>query len=364
MTGLSWGNIGRWLAGLALAAALGPPALAADDRRLVLVTLDGLDWTEVFRGADPARAADRAFVHEPQDVQARFVAPPDRTMALTPFLTGVVGRQGVLLGDRDKGSCFAVSNEMWFSYPGYNEILTGRPDPKIRSNEHGPNANVTVLEWLNRQPGFAGQVRAVASWDRFEDIVNEARSGVPVNDGWDDLPARTPAEAKVAELARWSPRLWSTVRVDAVTHGYALDALRHDKPRVLFVSYGETDDFAHEGRYDMTLDAARRTDGFLAELWAALQADPAYRGKTTLIVTTDHGRGKGGAEAWKHHGKAAHAGSDATWFAAMGPDVLPGARPPRDCAHADQVAATALRALGLDWRAFDPQAGAPLEIFR
>ncbi|MFN3584236.1 alkaline phosphatase family protein [Phenylobacterium sp.] len=360
---MRWRSVVKWAAGLALAAMAVMPAQAADDRRVVLVTLDGLDWTDVFRGADPARAADRAFVHEPEDVQKRFLAPADRTMALMPFLNGVVAKEGVLLGDRDHGSCFAVSNEMWFSYPGYNEILTGKPDPKVRSNEHGPNANVTVLEWLNRQPGFKGQVRAVASWDHFRDIVNAARSGVPVNDGWDDLPARTPAEAKLAEFAREVPRLWATVRLDAITHGYALETLRRDKPRVLFVSYGETDDFAHEGRYDLTLDAAHRTDAFLAELWKTLQADPAYRGKTTLIVTTDHGRGKGKPDAWKSHGKPIHEGSDATWLAAIGPDVKAGAKP-EGCAYSAQVAATALTALGLDWKAFDPAAGQPLPILK
>ncbi|MCR5873433.1 alkaline phosphatase family protein [Phenylobacterium sp. J426] len=343
------------------AVALGSTARAADDRRLVLVTLDGLPWQEVFHGADRERAANRDFVHEIDDVRRRFVTPADRAAALMPFLNGVVARDGVLIGDRDHGSCAKVSNEMWFSYPGYNEILTGKPDPRIRSNEHGPNANVSFLEWVNRRPGFRGKVRALGSWDHFEDIINAGRSGVPVNDGWDDLPARTPAEARLADFARWSPRLWPTVRLDAITHGYALETLKRDKPRVLFVSYGETDDFAHEGRYDMMLDAAQRTDGYIAELWRTLQADPAYRGKTTLIVTTDHGRGEGAPDAWKHHGKPLHKGSDAIWIGAIGRGVAAGAKP-EGCVSQSQIAATALTVLGEDWTAFDPQAGQPLPI--
>jgi len=351
-------GIRRAVAGL-LAAVIGLSSAQAApaDRRLVLVTLDGLNWTEVFRGADPERAADRAFVTELGAVRTQFVEPQDRARALMPFLHGVVAKEGVLLGDRDHGSCVAVANDQWFSYPGYNEILTGKPDPAIRSNAHGPNRNVTILEWLNRQSGFKGKVQAVASWTTFRDILSPARSGVPVNAGWDSGPA-----SPLAKLEAEVPRLWPEVRFDAFTHAYALEALRRRKPRVLYVAYGETDDFAHDGRYDQMLWAARRSDAFLAELWTTLQADPVYAGKTTLIVTTDHGRGVGNREAWRHHGKPVFPQSDATWIAAIGPDVVAGRRPPADCASSNQVAATALSALGLDWRAFDPAAGPPLNI--
>ncbi|MEW5688046.1 MAG: alkaline phosphatase family protein [Pseudomonadota bacterium] len=347
---------------IGLLALLAPASAGAADRRLVLVTLDGLDWTDVFRGADPARAADKAFVHETALVKP-FVEAPDRPRALMPFLHDVVARQGVLLGDREHGGCMAVANDQWFSYPGYNEILTGRPDPAITSNEHGPNRNVTVLEWLNRRADFAGRVQAVASWRTFRDIINAPRVGLPVNAGWEDAPAASPDEAAIARMQAGAPRLWSTVRLDILTHAYALEALKRTRPHVLYVAYGETDDFAHEGRYDLALGAARRADDYIAELWRTLQADPDYAGRTTLIVTTDHGRGKGGPDAWKHHGKPNYSGSDATWAAIIGPDVVPGSRP-AGCASTGQLAATGLTALGLDWRAFDPAAGAPLDIFR
>ena len=354
------------IAAFALALAAAGPALARDpDRRLVLVTVDGLSWQEVFRGADPVRATDETFVENPAALTARFVEVPDRPRALTPFLHDVVARQGVLLGDRDHGGCAAVTNDMWFSYPGYNEILTGRPDPAITSNEHGLNRNLTVLEWLNGRPEFRGKVRAVASWNVFDDILAAARSKLPVNAGWATPASRTPMEATLARLQSQTPRRWAGVRFDLFTHGYALETLKHDKPRVLFVSYGETDDFAHEGLYDQTLIAARRTDDFLGELWAALQADPAYAGKTTLIVTTDHGRGTDERTiAWKSHGKPAWPGSDQTWIAAIGPGIAPQTAPSKACAGANQVAATGLQALGLDWKAFDPAAGPPLPIFK
>lgn len=348
----------RFLTAAALALALAAPAKAAE--RLVLVTIDGLSWTEVFRGANPERAGDRAFVSEPGEIRS-LVETPDRATALMPFLHGVVAKRGVVIGDRDHGSCLAVANDKWFSYPGYNEILTGRPDPEIKSNEHGPNANVTILEWLNRQPGFKARVQAVTSWSAFRNILNVQRSGLPVDSGWDGQPRGGEADVTRAAIARDLPHLWPTARFDALTQSHALQALKRDKPRVLYVSFNDTDDFAHEGHYDQVLLAAQRADRFVSELWQALQADPAYAGKTNLIVTVDHGRGTETRDSWRHHGRP-FIGSDGTWFAALGPDVRAGGATNGACASSSQIAATALSLLGLDWKRFDPGIPAPLPV--
>ena len=37
--------------------------------------------------------------------------------------------------------------------------------------------------------------------------------------------------------------------------------------RIVFIGYGETDDFAHDGKYDEYVMAANRTDRFIKELW-------------------------------------------------------------------------------------------------
>lgn len=351
------------VAALALGLLAGS-AQAAEDRRVVLVTLDGMRWQEVFRGADPALAVDPAIVEDRPGIKAAFLDTADRKRALMPFLHDVVAAQGVLIGDRDHGSCARVTNDKFFSYPGYNEILTGRPDPRIVSNDPIPNPNVSFLEWLDGRPGYRGKVAAFGSWSVFTAILNAGRSEVPLNAGFMTPKPHGAFEAALGRLQDQSPRLWSTVRFDAFTHNYALEAIRRDRPKVVYIAYGETDDFAHDGQYGHVLEAAHRTDGFLRELWSALQADKAYAGKTTLIITTDHGRGDGSKpNDWKGHGAVIWPASDQTWLAAIGPGVKRGVAKLDDCAGANQVAATALQALGLDWRAFDPQAGAPLALF-
>jgi hypothetical protein len=377
----------RTLLAACLTLALATSAVAAPargDQRVVVVMLDGLRWQEVFRGADPALAASSEYMKSKwaKAARAQFVDVADRRAALTPFLSGVIARQGVLIGDRDRGSCARVTNDRWFSYPGYNEALTGRADPRITTNEHGPNPNVTFLEWLNGRPGFKGKVAAVASWDAFPRILNAQRSGLPVNAGFAPDGGRDPAARMLDQLQADAAYQWDTVRWDAFTHQHALMALRRDRPRALFISYGETDDFAHDGDYAQYLISAHRTDRFLSELWAALQADRAYAGRTTLLVSVDHGRGDQPGGSWRSHfsPEAQRAalppvanfqpkgipGSDQIWMAAIGPRIAAGAARPQgggDCTGLNQLAATALAALGQDWRAYNPDAGPPLEIF-
>jgi len=349
----------------------GAPARAAeDDPKVILVTIDGLRWQEVFHGAEARLVNDATFTPQPVPIRVRYLDAPDPATAVMPFLNGEMASEGVLAGDRVAGSCVRMTNPYWFSYPGYNEILTGRADPAIDSNDKRLNPNVTVLEAVNQQDGFRGQVRAFGSWDVFPFILNAQRSGVPVNAGYMPLPeVGRPETAMLNALMMTTPRQWDTVRLDAFTHQAALLSLRDDKPRLLYVAYGETDDFAHGARYDAYLTSAERADGFIAELWRTVQADPFYAGHTTLIVTTDHGRGFRQRRAWTAHGSAETAwdrltgqdwgrGSDQTWIGLIGPRVRAGAAPATDtCWGADQVAATVLEALDLDAAGLLPDAG-------
>ena len=151
------------------------PALSAEN--VLLVTLDGLRWQELFSGADSELIKDSRFNESPESIASKFwrETPEERREVLMPFFWGTIAKQGVLYGNRSLGSEVNLRNTEWFSYPGYNEILTGAADANITSNDKIPNKNVTVLEWVNQQPDFQGSVAAFASWDVFPYIINEPR---------------------------------------------------------------------------------------------------------------------------------------------------------------------------------------------
>jgi hypothetical protein len=341
---------------------------------LVLVTLDGVRWQEIFGGIDLRLIEDERYTDTPDSLKQRYWDEQRsvRRERLFPFLSSVIANEGVLVGDREQGSNMEVSNLWWFSYPGYNEILTGQADPAIDSNDKNWNSNVTFLEVLNNREGFKNRVLAFGSWDVFPYIINTQRSRVPVNIGSDASASQTVTGA--GEQIRWldaiaaqAPRLWATVRLDFLTHGYAMLALESQHPRVTYIAYGETDDFAHDESYDRYIDAAHRSDQMLADLWSQLQSDPFYRDHTTLIITTDHGRGNT-ADGWPHHaGAAATArlkieeapdgivGSNQIWLAAIGPRIRSTGLIKGEWKQS-QIAATALATLRLDPDKLMPEA--------
>jgi hypothetical protein len=327
------------------------------------VTLDGLRWQEVFAGADSALLYDTARTPD-RTARVRYwrPSPEARRVALMPFLWEVVATGGQLFGDRAAGGAMRVTNGRKFSYPGYQELLAGYPDSAIDSNDKKPNPNVTVLEWLQERPEFRGRVAAFGTWDVFPFIINEQRSGVPVNAGWENLALSQPtrAESLINELQAGLPRLLGeSERFDALTYAAAKEYLRRERPRVLYVALGETDDWAHEGRYDRYLDAAHAGDAFLRDLWVTLQSLPDYRDRTALVIATDHGRGSTAAD-WSNHG-ARVADAEWMWAAVLGPGT-PALGSRRDVTDATQgqIAATVAALLGLDYRAAQPRAAPPL----
>lgn len=331
--------------------------------------IDGLRWQEIFRGADPALIAQPGpkWLGGPDERAARArrlyaqSSPAERRRALMPFLWSTVATQGQIFGNRDLGSDSHVTNPFFFSYPGYAETLTGLIDPRIDSNDNRPNPNPTVFAWLNRQPGFEGRVAAFGAWEVFDGIFDKAHSGLVVNAGWEPFAAipETPELALLNRLKSESPRVWPDEPFDALPFHTALAYLQARKPRLLFLGLGETDDWAHNGSYPAYLDAAHLADSYLQQLWQTLQSMPEYRGKTTLIVLPDHGRGEG--REWTTHGQKIPA-SRQTWMAFLGPDTpAKGERGRGTSVTEGQIAASVAALLGLDYRSFAPQAAAPID---
>lgn len=356
-------------------------AMSLKTHNVVLVTIDGVRWQEVFRGVDKQLVEHQQYTKNAAALHNTFWSDDvhKRREKLMPFLWNNVASHGVLIGNRDRGSFMDVSNEWWFSYPGYNEILSGFADPAIDSNDKFYNPNVTVLEWVDQQPGFSGKVAAFASWDVFPYIINTQRArNVTVNAGFDIARGELSGYEKwLNQLQLDIPSPWSSVRLDAFTHYYAIEHINKAKPRLLYVAYGEPDDFAHDGRYDHYITSIHRIDRFINHLWASLQKDPFYRDSTTLIITTDHGRGDQPLATWtKHASKKAMAasqsadaadfkhgivGSNHIWLAALGPDTPAEGLVTRQQPWSQhQLAATVARLLNLDFNQYQPKAGQPI----
>jgi hypothetical protein len=327
-----------------------------------VITTDGLRWQEVFRGAEEILISKEVGrVRDTNALRRDFwrPTPEERRRALMPFFWSEIATNGQLFGNQDRGSAARVTNGKNFSYPGYNELLAGFPDARVDSNDKIPNANVTVFEWLHNKPGFNGRVAAFGCWDVFPSIFNRDRARFPIHAGWEIVDAPNPSREAIHRVLRQTPREWDGVIYDAFMFDAALAHIREHQPRAAYLAFGETDDWAHDGRYDHYLNAAHRFDAFVKQLWEMLQSMPNYRAKTTFLISTDHGRGTGPV-AWKSHSQSIPE-SAFIWIAALGPDIAPlGERANVPEVHLGQLAATAAAALGEDFRKDIPRALPPV----
>ena len=365
----------RLLSGFALAAAIsiGPLSSAQlpasqKTQNVIVVMMDGMRWQEIFRGADPKLIAipGPKWVGDPKEMAAQAQQLYDRStsaerrQALMPFLWSVVATEGQLFGNRDLDSDSHVTNIFNFSYPGYSETLTGIADPRVDSNDNVPNPNPTVFTWLNAKPEFSGKVAAFAAWWTLNSVFDSNKCGFVVNAGYDPLTAipATPELTLLNKLKVETPRIWSDESFDAIPFHSAIEYIKAKTPRVLFIGLGETDDWAHAGTYPEYLISAHLGDTYLRQLWEMVQSMPEYRGKTTLIVLPDHGRGEG--DEWTTHGQKVPASRE-TWMAFLGPDTPPlGERGKGTQVTESQIASTLAALLGEDYHAAIPQAGAPI----
>lgn len=352
------------LPALALATSATPAAEPpGKSENVIYVTLDGMRWQEIFGGAQEAYISKDAGVRDVNDIKARYLKPTaeERRAALMPFLWSVVAKEGQIFGDPDRNARARITNSMKFSYPGYNEMFAGfADDARIKSNDKVPNPNVTVLEFLNRRPGLERRVAAFATWDVIPFILNQERSGLTVHAGTGPIADEplTERQKLLNEVIADSVVLWKGNGIDSLTMAAAVEHLVRHKPRVLYIGLGETDEWGHERRYDLYLEAARKSDAFLRRLWELVQSMPEYRGRMSLVISTDHGRGST-IRDWTDHGAKVD-GAEFIWMAVLGPATPAlGIRSEVEATQS-QIAATLAQLVGEDFPKASPKSAPPL----
>jgi hypothetical protein len=290
-----------------------------------IITTDGFRWQEVFNGADSVLVNDEEYTPDTSTLKALYWAatPAERRRKLMPFLWSVVACKGQLYGNRLYGNKMNVANAYAKSYPGYNEIFTGSTDPGISSNAKNDNPNINVLEYLDKQPGFENKIAVFTSWDVFPYIFNKKRNGLFINSGYEKVsgPNLSKEQVLLDDVQEEGIEDKTATRYDRLTFINAKEYIKQNKPRVVYLGLGETDEFAHQGRYDLYLEQANKVDNMIAELWHWAQTTPGYKDNTTFIITTDHGRGSRHSK-WTSHGEYIR-GSSQTWLAIIGPHTKP-----------------------------------------
>ena len=280
--------------------------------------------------------------------------PEERREQLMPFFWGtLMATHGSIAGNAARGSRVHLTNGHWFSYPGIFRDpgwpRSRRHHQEQRSDPQSLSDGAGVSATAQRGEGEAWRVRVVERLQRDR----RTRAGGPRGErrlrGIRFTRRRDPASERVAVRdanavgERPSRRLHDAVRdgLPVSRSGPACSISRSVKPTT-----GRTT--------DATIGAGRvhaAPTSISKQLWSWLQSQPEYKERTSLLITTDHGRGITPAD-WRDHGKDVKGASE-IWMAFVSPQM---AKRGEWSAHApitaSQSAATLIQWMGLDWQQF------------
>jgi hypothetical protein len=334
-------------------------------KNVVVILIDGYRWQELYKGADFELLNSKKY--NGNDSSERFKRywsenVEDRRKKLMPFTWNYIATHGQLYGNRKFGNKVNVMNPYWISYPGRAEVLSGFVDTSINSNSYGDNQNQNVLEFLNKQKGFTDQVVTFACWDATGRCLNKNKSKMLINVPWEDIKTDhlTQPEILANEMQHYLPELFGDEeRLDAEVYALSKSYIMSSHPKVTYTDFGDTDEYAHEGKYDSYLLDIHNLDSMIEKLWKMVQNDPFYKNNTTFLIVPDHGRGTG--NEWTDHGSGTSHSSE-TWFMIMGPDTKPlGEMKTNEQIYQTQFAKTIAALLGFDYDVAENKAGGIIE---
>jgi hypothetical protein len=315
---------------------------------VVFVALDGTRWQEIFHGTDDAFAATSGV--EP-------LSPGE----LVPNLTSLA-RRGVALGDDD--APFEASGPNFVSLPGYAEMLTGHATA-CQENDCSARPDHTIADTFVEAGAARDQVVFLSSWERIDNVTTHAGDDVLVSAGRTggatrDVLADDPRLKPIldAGAAAGAKPGHDGYRPDRYTSRLALEVLETRRPRFMFVSLGDTDEYAHAGDYRNYVSALHAADGFLGEV-ARIGSRWEREGDTVMIlVTSDHGR----EASFRDHGRD-HPESARTWLVAAGGPFAGGPRGKRALHRLSDIAPTIEAAIGAEPRPATETGVAMTELF-
>ncbi|MFO0595602.1 MAG: hypothetical protein U0228_09865 [Myxococcaceae bacterium] len=259
-----------------------------------------------------------------------------RDPLLMPRLHAAIARQGLWLDAH-------VASASSLSLPGYQALAVGRLTD-CTDNDCERVQDETTADFLARALQWSPDQAAVfGSWSRLALAVSSEDGGVTVD---------TPPEGDSKP-----DRPWRNARLDVETFARAFDFWREHHPRFLQLSLLDADEWAHRGDRERYRAALMRSDVMLgAFLDEVALLPPDERALTTVLVTSDHGRG---AFDWREHQPWDYGGGP-IFFVALGEGVARDAK--RELVDQRDVRWTIERLFGVCTAARRPPgAGHPIE---
>jgi predicted AlkP superfamily pyrophosphatase or phosphodiesterase len=223
----------------------------------------------------------------------------DPTLQYIPNLSGYLAPQGVLLKNfRNNGPTHTSA--------GHTAITTGVYQ-KINNGGLELPKNPSMFQYFLKDKGYDKNLAWIIASKGKLNILGNTK-----DKSWKN---------------KYTPSLYCGV--NGVGMGYAGDnktfdetqrILKENHPKLVLINLLEVDVNGHSNLWKGYLDAIKNTDQKAKELWDFIENDSIYKGKTTLLITNDHGRHlTGHKDGFISHGDNCE-GCRSIYLVALGPD--------------------------------------------
>lgn len=186
-----------------------------------------------------------------------------------------------------------VANKYKISYPGYNDILTGKVNPNIKSNKSVNNSQKTFFEKYNLKPTLS------FGWVRFKQIYNISRSHLNIpslsilsRKKYKQHKYNSPKKLPICSNVGLPKSIYKNID-DCLTFEMFLNSWfkNNNSPKCGHLGFLASDEWAHRGDWYKYIKSISYYDECINYLWKKTNPE-------TIIITTDHGRGD---KYWKNH---------------------------------------------------------------
>ena len=170
-----------------------------------------------------------------------------------------------------------------------------------------------------RTANMADRSKVEAELESVLEGSNYEGLGWNVFDAADQLDPRVQGSIKAA-IANFV-RSGGPTSGDELTFFMTREVMRKFAPGLLVVAFSDVE-AAHFGSYAMHLSGIRTADRLAYQLWQEVQANPDYRGKTTMIILPEFGRDPDGSttNGFFNH-RANEPSTRDTWMMVLGAGV-------------------------------------------
>lgn len=208
------------------------------------------------------------------------------------------------------------------TYPGHATVVTGTTQTITDWTVQRPS-KPTIFEYYRQATGDpASKALIVAYKDKFLRL------------SYSDDPGYGAPDSAYVIGPTWS---------DFLTVDQFLAYAPVHNPVVSLVTLGYIDIAGHSGVWANYVAAISQTDAMVYQIWQWIQSTPTWAGKTTLFITSDHGRH---TTDFTSHGDDC-AGCRHIPLVAIGPDFAPGREIFSPTGDQRDVVATAAQLLGV-----------------